>query len=85
MKKMVVAAITAVVVVLGVGAGNGFAMEENSQNGNAYGTFNFGQKLAKHEDMTVAQVKAMYVEHHGTVGAAPSKNFTNHENCMKKE
>jgi hypothetical protein len=76
LKAMVVTVLTAAVVV--VGAGNGFAMEEESQNGNAYGTFNFGQKLAKHEDMTVAQVKEMYVKHHGTVGAAPSKNFIEH-------
>ncbi|MCT8138055.1 hypothetical protein H1D32_09960 [Anaerobacillus sp. CMMVII] len=82
-KAMVIAGVTAAVVVFG--AGNGMAMEQDSQNGNAYGTFNFGQKLAKHENMTVAQVKEMYVDHHGTVGAAPSKNFMKHDQCMMEK
>jgi hypothetical protein len=83
MKAMVVTVLTAAIVVFG--AGNGMAMEDNSSTGNAYGTFNFGQKLAKHENMTVAEVKAMYADHHGTVGAAPSKNFTKHGECMKEK
>lgn len=73
MKAMVATVVTAAMVVLG--AGNAFAMEQE-------GTFNFGQKLAHHEDMTVQQVREMYLKHHGTLGAGPSNNFT-HEECMK--
>ncbi len=35
------------------GTCNVLAMEEEYKKGNAYGTFNFGQKLTMHEDMTV--------------------------------
>ncbi|OIJ14421.1 hypothetical protein BKP37_08760 [Anaerobacillus alkalilacustris] len=82
-KAMVVSILTLGLLVLG--AGNTLAMGEETQNGKAYGTFNFGQKLLKHENMTVHEVKEMYVNHHGTVGAAPSKKFTEHKQCMMME
>ncbi|OIJ19260.1 hypothetical protein BKP45_13970 [Anaerobacillus alkalidiazotrophicus] len=82
-KTIVVTALSIGLLVLG--AGNTLAMEEETQNGNAYGTFNFGQKLSKHENMTVHEVKEMYVNHHGTVGAAPSQNFNEHKQCMMME
>ncbi|MFC0560660.1 hypothetical protein [Halalkalibacter alkalisediminis] len=79
MKAIVLTVLT--VSILALGTGNVLAMEPESQKGNSYGIFNFGQKLSMHEDMTVQQVKEMYGTHHGTAGAAPSKNFTKHD-CM---
>lgn len=83
MKTLVATVLTASLII--IGAGNGFAMEQETHNGNAYGTFNFGQKFQKHENMTVAEVKEKYAEHHGTLGAAPSKNFEKHGGCMMEK
>ncbi|MFC0560931.1 hypothetical protein [Halalkalibacter alkalisediminis] len=83
MKAIVLTALT--VSLLVVGTGNALAMEPESQMGNEYGTFNFGQKLSMHEDMSVQEVKAMYEDHHGTLGAAPSNNFTKHDCMLEKK
>ncbi|MGO4886325.1 hypothetical protein ACJ2A9_01080 [Anaerobacillus sp. MEB173] len=81
MKKIVVTVIAASMVIMG--SAQAFAMEENTtRNSNAYGTFNFGQKLLQHENMTVQDVKYMYADHHGIVGAMPSNKFEKHDECM---
>lgn len=83
MKRIVITTLT--VILLFMGAGNTFAMEEDNQNGNAYGKMNVGQMLQKHGHDTVAETKEMYLKHHGTLGAKPSKNFVHHDECMEME
>jgi len=76
MRKMITSFIIAGIIF--TGASQTFAMEDTKQNG----TFNLGQKITSHEDMTVQETKNMYLMHHGTQGAAPSKNFQIHDECM---
>lgn len=76
MRKMITSFIIAGVIF--TGASQTFAMEDTNQNG----TFNLGQKIISHEGMTVQETKEMYLMHHGTLGAAPSKNFQIHNECM---
>ncbi|WNF37518.1 hypothetical protein RJD24_03390 [Bacillaceae bacterium IKA-2] len=76
MKKMFTTFIIAGLIF--TGASQTFAMGEKNQNG----TFNLGQKITSHEDMSVQEIKNMYLMHHYTLGAAPSKNFQTHDDCM---
>ena len=73
MKALVVTVLTSALLVFG--AGNTLAMEQEKDGGNAPEICNFGQFLQKHEDLTVAEARAKYEEHHNTLGAKPSKNF----------
>ena len=73
MKAFVVTALTSALLVFG--AGSALAMEQDKDGGNAPEICNFGQFLQKHEDLTVAEARVQYEEHHNTLGAKPSKNF----------
>jgi hypothetical protein len=52
-------------------------MHDHMMDSNAVINFGQAKKMMKemHPDMTTKQVKAMYKEHHGTMGAEPSANF----------
>lgn len=79
MKKIIVSCVTAGLIL--AGGGQAFAMD--GEQTTAQTPFNFGQKVVSHEDMSVQQIKEMYLKHHGTLGAFSSANFEMNNDCMK--
>ncbi|MCE7791135.1 hypothetical protein K8O68_01725 [Salipaludibacillus sp. CUR1] len=75
--KVLSSALLAVTLVFGAGnlaAADGHGMDKS----NGKGQMNVGQMKDMHPELTIHELKEMYKEHHGTIGAAPSRNFEHH-------
>ncbi|PYZ91716.1 hypothetical protein CR194_19020 [Salipaludibacillus keqinensis] len=78
MKKITTAVLAATLLIFGAGS----LVSAHDHVEEATGKMNVGQMKQNHEDMSIHEFKKMYQGHHGTLGAAPSKNFKHHHGGM---
>ncbi|WP_280771213.1 hypothetical protein [Salipaludibacillus daqingensis] len=69
---------TLLTVTLLFGAASFALADDHGDDHDMSGKMNVGQMKNMHSDLTIHEFKDMYKEHHGTLGAAPSKNFVHH-------